>query len=86
MKRITEKILKGHVVRQPYALGSKSEHNAVCLRDVRGRSYRLRMLDGEPFSDARLDKLVGKTVLVSGEIVHGNTFFVSKWKELTGPI
>ncbi|BBK01315.1 MULTISPECIES: hypothetical protein [Xanthomonas] len=80
--KLTEKSLKGNVFKQQYALGSKSEQNAVCLQDARGRAYRLRLLDGEPFTDPRLERLVGKTISAFGEIVHGNTMIVKEWKLL----
>lgn len=80
--KLIEKSLKGSVFRQPYAIGSKSEHNAVCLQDAGGRSYRLRLLGGEPFSDPQLEKLVGKSISAKGEIVHGNTMIVKHWKLL----
>lgn len=82
MKLTTQKSLKGLVVRLPYALGSKSEHDAVCLRAPGGRSYRLRLIDGEPFEDPRLEDLVGRSISAKGEIVHGNTMIVWQWTEL----
>lgn len=81
MKQI-EKTLKGTVIKQSYALGSKSEHNAVCIQDTDGRSYRLRLLGGEPFSDPQIEKLVGKSISARGQIVHGNTMIVKHWKLL----
>lgn len=78
-----KKTLKGHVVKQPYAVHSKSEHNAVCLQESRGGSYRLQIIDGEAFSDPRLEQLVGKDIVATGKVVHGNTFVISTWKELT---
>jgi hypothetical protein len=82
MSAMTGKSLKGRVVRLPYAVGSKSEHEAVCLKGPKGRSYRLRLLDGEPFEDPRLNDLVGKSISAMGEIVHGNTMIVWQWTEL----
>ncbi|MEN5272273.1 MULTISPECIES: hypothetical protein [Stenotrophomonas] len=80
--KLIEKSLRGNVFKQPYALGSKSEHSAVCLKDARGRSYRLRFLGGEPYSDPELEQLVGKKISANGEIVHGNTLIIRNWKLL----
>lgn len=82
MTLMIDKSFKGQVVKRPYAPGSKSEHDAVCLQDARGRSYRLRLLGGDPFSDPRLEKLVGKSISVKGQIVHGNTMIIKQWVEL----
>jgi hypothetical protein len=82
MKLMIEKSLRGHVVKRAFAPGSKSEHDAVCLEDMRGRSYRLRLLGGDPFFDPQLEKLVGKDVSVKGEIVHGNTMIIKQWTEI----
>jgi len=82
MKLVINKSLRGEVVKRPFAPGSKSEHEAVCLQDQKGRSYRLRLLGGDPYFDPQLEKLVGKAISVQGEIVHGNTMIVKHWSEI----
>jgi hypothetical protein len=73
-------IFKGTVIKKPFALGSKSEHEAVCLVSDQGE-FVLRRKGGNPFSDPELDKLVGKQIRCDGDIV-GYTLIISTWNEL----
>ena len=57
----------GKVTKRPFAVGSKSERNAVRLDTDEG-SFVLRREGGNPLSDPALDKLVGKTIKCTGEI------------------
>jgi hypothetical protein len=75
------KTLTGLVVRQPYAVGSKSEHEAVCLKTPRG-TYRLRRLEGDPLHDPELEALVGTSIRATGELVHGTTLIVHHWTKV----
>jgi hypothetical protein len=69
----------GTVVRKPFAVGSKSERDAVMLHTAAG-DYVLRILGGNPFADPRLDALVGKRIRAHGEL-HGYTFIMRDWAE-----
>jgi hypothetical protein len=71
---------KGTVIKKPFALGSKSEHDAVCLVSDRGE-FVLRRRGGNPFSDPELEKLVGKQIRCDGDIA-GYTLIISTWSEL----
>jgi hypothetical protein len=70
----------GKVVRKAFAVGSKSEHEAVHLRTDQG-DFVLRIRDGNAFRDPRLEKLVGKTIRCWGEIQDYN-LVVSSWREV----
>jgi hypothetical protein len=72
--------LSGEVVKGPFAVGSKSEHQAIYLMSSRGR-YVLRRQGGNPFHDSALDKLVGKNIRGRG-VITGYTFLVTDWTEL----
>ena len=69
----------GRVVRQPFAVGSKSERQAVMLATADG-DYVLRRRGGNSFADPKLDSLVGKTICCTG-FVHGYTLLISEWHE-----
>jgi hypothetical protein len=71
---------KGHVVKRPVAVGTKSEHHAVVLATPDG-DYVLRRPGGNAFRDPELDRLVGKTLAVRGSL-HGNLLMISDWGEL----
>ena len=75
-----KKSLNGYVVKEIVAHGSKSEHLAVCLRDKKGRLYRLRFPGGDPWFDPDLETWVGKNVLVDGEVLHGHTIIIESYK------
>jgi hypothetical protein len=72
--------LEGEVVKHPVAIGSKSEHDAVCLVTP-SHEYVLRRAGGNPFQDDALDELVGKRVRCTGEI-DGYTLFLNSCDEL----
>jgi hypothetical protein len=72
--------LEGTVVRKPFAVGSKSEREAVMLVTAEGREYVLRRLGGNPFHDEELEALVGKRIACEG-MLHGYTFIFEKWWE-----
>jgi len=69
----------GKVSRKPFAVGSKSEHEAVVLATNRGE-FVLRRQGGNPFFDPDLEKLVGKTIRCRGNPA-GYTLVISDWKE-----
>ena len=64
--------LTGSVVRKTFAAGSKSEHSAVFLI-TDGGDYKLERAEGNPFHDPELEKLVGKRIAVTGEVIAGHT-------------
>ena len=82
MKADYEVSFRGEVIKRPFAEGSKSEHEAVCLLDARGRSFKLRRLGQDPFFDSELEQLVGKAISGHGEIAGGNTMIISEWSEI----
>jgi hypothetical protein len=49
------------------------------LDDGKGRTYALRRAGGNPFSDAVMDDLVGKTITGTG-IVAGGNFTMDSWE------
>jgi hypothetical protein len=73
-------IFNGKVIKKPFARGTKSEHEAVCLATDQGE-FVLRRLGGNPFSDPELDQLVGKQIRCEGEVV-GYTLIISAWSEI----
>lgn len=76
------KAFVGQVTKRPFAVGSKSEHEAVCLVDASGRSFRLRRVGGTPYADEQLERLVGKRICGEGKLLAGNTVLLSNWTEL----
>jgi hypothetical protein len=71
--------LTGSVVVQEFAKGSKSDHQAVCLRTAKG-TFVLRMVGGNPFNDSTLLALVGKNITTHGRI-NGPYFMMTDFKE-----
>ncbi len=69
--------VSGQVVKKPYAVGSKSEHQATFLETPTG-TYILRRRDGNPFYDPELEKLVEKAIHCTG-ILTNNTLIMSNW-------
>jgi hypothetical protein len=59
--------LRGTVVEEPFARGSKSEHRAPCLQTEEHR-YVLRRRGGPAFGDATLARLVGHAVECDGTV------------------
>ncbi|HEV7689417.1 MAG TPA: hypothetical protein VGO52_01270 [Hyphomonadaceae bacterium] len=77
MARIRD--LVGRVVTKPYALGSKSEREAVILQSKDGE-YLLRRAGGNAMRDRQLLDLVGKTICVEGE-VRDDLLIMTGWRE-----
>ncbi len=71
--------LRGRVLKKPFAVGSKSEREAVVLSTEQGE-YVLRRLGGSAFQDPELEALVGKSIRGEGTL-HGYTFILTGWKE-----
>lgn len=69
--------IKGTVVKKPFAIGSKSERDAVFLVST-NNEWVLRQKNGNAFHDPTLDSLVGKTITATG-MLHGNVFLMEKW-------
>jgi hypothetical protein len=70
--------ITGKISRRRIAAGSKSDRVGVVLDAGAGHVYALRRAGGNPFSDAALDKLVGKTITGTG-IVSGRRFIMDSW-------
>jgi hypothetical protein len=71
--------LTGRVTKKLFAAGSKSEREAVVLITDTGE-YVLRRKGGNPFFDAELENLAGKTITCEGDLT-GYTFLMTKWTE-----
>ena len=69
--------IKGRVIREVAAKGSKSERAAIIL-DTGKKQYVLRRPGENPYSDPTLDELVGKDISATGN-VNGNTLFLTEW-------
>ena len=69
--------LQGVVVCDRIGEGSKSERIAVLLQTDAAR-FVLRRAGAHAFSDPELQRLVGKTVLISGHLVAGNTLIAER--------
>lgn len=69
----------GTVTKKPFAIGSKSEREAVHLDTGQG-SFVLRREGGNPLFDSELETLVGKTIKCTGE-THGYTLTITDWSE-----
>lgn len=70
--------ITGKVLRQRIAPGSKSDRIGAVLKDAAGHTYALRRAGANPFSDAAIDELVGKTITGKG-IVSGGSFIMDSW-------
>ena len=70
----------GKVARQPFAAGSKSEHEAVVLQTPAG-PLKLRRAGGNPFHDPELEKLVGREITCEGEI-HQGQLLLTRWDDV----
>jgi hypothetical protein len=71
--------LRGKVVRKTFGAGTKSEHSAVYLKTDEAE-YKLRRLQGNPFHDPELEKLVGKEIRARGTIA-GYELLMGAWEE-----
>jgi hypothetical protein len=65
----------GSVVRRPFGVGTKSEHDAIMLVTSDGE-YVLRRRGGNAFHDPALEKLVGKKVQITGTVT-GYTLLIN---------
>ena len=75
----TERVtISGSVKRQRIAAGSKSDRVGVVLDDGAGRILALRRAGANPFSDAAIDELVGKTITGTGIVADGH-FIMDRW-------
>jgi hypothetical protein len=70
----------GTVAKRRIARGSKSDHVATLLKTADGE-FVLRIAGGNPFGDARLERLIGKKIRCQGE-VRDYTLIISKWHEV----
>jgi hypothetical protein len=68
----------GQVIKEPFAIGSKSERQALFLVTSNER-YLLQRKGGNPYHDEELEKLAGKTVEVEGE-TDDYALVISDWK------
>jgi hypothetical protein len=73
---VNRRVVKGTVARRPYAVGSKSEHEAVVLITDEGE-FRLQRKGGNPFHDPTLEKLIGKEIEAEG-LVTGPSFILER--------
>lgn len=73
-------VLRGTVRQHRYAVGSKSEHDAVTLLTPDGE-FRLQRKNANPFEDPQLAAYVGKHVEVAG-FVTGPSLIVEHLKEI----
>lgn len=71
--------LKGLVVQERVAEGSKSEHRAVILKAESGITYWLRRQGGPSFGDEALEALVGETIEADG-LLRGHLFLIENWR------
>jgi hypothetical protein len=72
--------LTGLVIKAPFALGSKSEREAILL-DTGDKRYVLRRDGGNAFFDPVLEQLVGRKIRGAGRVA-GYTFLLSDWAEV----
>lgn len=73
--------LRGTVTQRKFAKGSKSEREGVFIETEGGDSFLLQRLEGNPFKDPTLEKLIGKRIEANGE-KRGYAFYLQKWREL----
>lgn len=71
--------LEGKVVMASFGKGSKSQHEAVCLR-TENDTFKLRRMQGNPFHDPELIKWVGKDIVACG-ILEDYLFIATDLKE-----
>lgn len=77
--KLNEIELEGKVVMAPFGKGSKSQHEAVCLRTEKD-TFKLRRMQGNPFHDPELIKWVGKDIVACG-ILEDYLFIATDLKE-----
>lgn len=72
----------GLVIKKPYAVGSKSERQAVMLHCEGNKEWILRIIGGNAMSDPRLEALVGKHIKTQGQL-HRNILLIEEnWEEI----
>ena len=71
--------LEGKVVMVPFGKGTKSQHEAVCIRTEKD-TFKLRRMQGNPFHDPELIKWVGKDIVACG-ILEDYLFIATELKE-----
>jgi hypothetical protein len=59
--------IKGEVVIKKVYVGTKSEHEGVCLKTENNSHVKLRLPGGNPFVDPKLVEWVGKKVTIKGD-------------------
>ena len=79
MAKPKEQVLVGKVVRRHVGGRSKNAHPGVVLESDAG-DFVLRREGANPFHDAELVGLVGKSLRVRGEL-DGYVFFVTSWED-----
>jgi hypothetical protein len=77
---VSRAVLRGTVRQRRYAVGSKSEHDAVTLVTADGE-FRLQRKGANPFEDAALDEYIGKQVEAAG-FVSGPSLIVDDVREI----
>ncbi|HSS22238.1 MAG TPA: hypothetical protein VLL54_19360 [Pyrinomonadaceae bacterium] len=80
----TQVELTGEVKKHLAAVGSKSERQGVFLETDDG-TFVLRRQGGNPFSDSKLDSLVGKRIHCKGNLTE-HTLIISEWDVIKDPI
>ena len=78
-KKSKEIELEGKVVMASFGEGSKSEHEAVCLRTA-NNTFKLRRMEGNPFHDPELIKWIGKNIVACG-ILDDYLFVATELRE-----
>jgi len=77
--------VEGEVFRRLYAVGSKSEHEAVMIRTSEGE-FLLRRAGGNAFQDSILDQLVGTRIKGTGRRLE-TVVILDQWEVLqTGAV
>ena len=65
----------GSVVKRPFGVGTKSEHDAVFLV-TKDKQYVLRRQGGNAFHDPALEQLIGKQIQCTGTVI-GYTLLIT---------
>lgn len=61
--------IQGKVILSTFGKGSKSEHDAVYIKTADNK-FRLKFKGGNPFYEKTLHDLVGKNVVLEGELTE----------------
>jgi hypothetical protein len=67
----TEESVEGTVAREPIAVGSKSEHAALGVREASGTFVVVHIAGDTPFAEETLTALVGQRVTARGRWRNG---------------